>query len=432
MVSYMDVYRTVKNLGSVMRKFYPELQDKKSAHRMALISVWLACCLPAIAADWPNFRGPDHNGISQETAWRADWGDAVPKTLWKTSVGMGSSSVVIAEGRAYTMGNHGETEAEETDTVYCFNAATGEVIWTHSYLCPLVPKYYEGGTLSTPTVDGKVVYTLSKVGDLFCLDTISGKVIWEQQLNRDLGFALPTWHFSGSPLVVGDKLILNMGSAGAAFDKRTGELLWDNGKEPCGYATPVPATIEGTECVVICGADSILGVRISDGELLWRYPFFNKHKATTADAIVFENEVFASCAYGRGCVKIRISGDQVTTVFDNTVMRNLQSCSVLWEGYVYGFDETRLKCIDFKDSHEQWNAKGMGKGSLSLSADGRILVMSDNGELVIAKANPGAFDVIGRTRVLPRSNCRTAPVLSNGRIYLRNGKGDLVCLDVRT
>ena len=172
-------------------------------------------------------------------------------------------------------------------------------------------------------------------------------------------------------------------------------------------------------------------VRKCSGELLWRYPFFNKHKATTADVIVHNDEVFASCAYGRGCVKIRVTGGQATQVFDNTVMRNLQSCSVLWQGDVYGFDERWLKCIDFKDGGQRWSEKGMGKGSLSICTDGRMLIMSENAELVIARVNPAAFDVIARARVLPRSTCRTAPVLSNGRIYVRNANGDVACLDVK-
>ena len=399
--------------------------------RTSIAAVWLACGLAAMAADWPNYRGPDHNGISSETEWKADWGEAGPKVLWQASVGKGSSSVVTSAGRACTMGNFGKKEADEKDTVSCFDAGTGKVIWTHSYPCPLLPKYYEGGTLSTPTFDGNFVYTISKMGDFFCLDAATGKVVWERQLNRDLGFALPTWHFSSSALVAGDRLILNMGTAGAAFDKKTGQLLWENGREVCGYSTPVPATIGGVECAVICGADSILAVRIADGKLLWRYPFFNKHKANAADAIVSGDEVFASCSYGRGCVKIRIDGGRVTQVFDNTVMQNLQSCSVLWRGYLYGFDEKLLKCIDFKDSREQWSEKGLGKGSLSLSADGRMLVMGDKGELVVARARPEAFDVIARAQPLPRSMCRTVPVLSHGRIYLRNSNGDLVCLDAK-
>ncbi len=398
--------------------------------RIAIAAAWLVCGVIARAADWPIYRGPNHNGISEEIDWQCDWGDADPKVLWRASVGKGSSSVVTADGRAYTMGNHGEEEDQQEDTVYCFNAETGELLWKHTYHCPLLPKYYEGGTLATPTVDGGAVYTLSKMGDLFCLQATTGKVLWEQQLNRKLGFTLPTWHFSGSPLVVGDRLILNVGSAGAAFDKHTGELIWENGKDICGYSTPVPAKVDGHECVVFCGADSLVGVRVVDGKLLWRYPFFNKHKATAADVIIHNDEVFASCAYGRGCVKIRVAGGQVTRVFDNTVMSNLQSCSVLWQGQLYGFDENFLACIDFKDSRQRWREKGMGKGSLSMCADGRMLVMSDKGELVVARANPDAFDVIARARVLPRTMCRTVPVLSNGRIYVRNAKGDLVCLDV--
>ena len=399
--------------------------------RWITLAAWLSCGITAMASDWPNYRGPDHNGISRETEWKANWSEGGPKVLWRASVGKGSSSVVIAAGRAYTMGNFGEKEPDEKDIVSCLDAQTGREIWTHSYPCPLLPKYYEGGTLSTPTVIGDFVYTLSKMGDFFCLEAATGKVVWEQQLNRKLGFALPTWHFSSSPLIAGDRLILNMGSAGAAFDKRTGTLIWENGKEVCGYATPVPATIGGVECAVICGADSILVVKISDGKPLWRYPFFNKHKATAADAVVSGDEVFASCAYGRGCVKIRIAGGQANQVFDNTVMRNLQSCSVLWQGFLYGFDEDRLKCIDFRDSSEHWSEKGLGRGSLSLCADGRMLLMSDKSELVIARAKPEAFDVIARAQVLSRSMCRTVPVLSNGWIYIRNAKGELACLDAR-
>ena len=118
-------------------------------------------------------------------------------------------------------------------------------------------------------------------------------------------------------------------------------------------------------------------------------------------------------------------------MFDNTVMRNVQSCSVLWKGYLYGFDEARLKCIDFSDSGEQWIESGMGKGSLAMCADGTMIAMSDKGEMVIARANPKSFDVITRSQVLPRSMCRTVAVLSNSRIYARNANGDLVCLDVK-
>ena len=398
---------------------------------IALAAACLAWGTAARAGDWPIYRGPNHNGISNEVDWRAEWGDAGPQVLWRTAVGTGSSSVVIADGRAYTMGNHGEEEDQQEDTVFCFNAETGELLWKHTYPCPSLPKYYEGGTLSTPTIDGDVVYTLSKMGDLFCFKAATGEVLWQQQLHRQMEFALPTWHFSSAPLILGNQLFLNIGSAGASFNKHTGELIWENGKDVCGYDTPVPATIDGNQCIVFCGADSIISVRVPAGELLWRYPFFNKHKATSADAIVHGNEIFASCAYSRGCVKIRVADGRPTKVFDSLVMRNLQSCSVLWQGFLYGFDEANLKCIDFQDGSEKWSERGLGKGSLAMCVDGRAIVMSDKSELVIAKVSPQAFDVIARAQVLPRSMCRTVPTLANGRLYLRNAQGDVVCLNVK-
>jgi outer membrane protein assembly factor BamB len=391
----------------------------------------LVCTTAAMATDWPNYRGPQHDGISNETLWQTKWENEEPKIRWRTEVGIGSSSIVTHDGKAFTMGNHGNEDTGEKDTVYCLDAASGKINWTHSYPCPRLPKYYEGGTLATPTVDGNAIYTLSKMGDLFCLDISTGEVIWEQQLHRKLGFTLPTWHFSGSPLVVSDRIILNMGSAGAAFDKHTGALLWDNGHEPCGYATPVPATFDDINSVLIGGADSVLGVSALDGQVLWRYPFFNKNKANCGDPIVVGNMVFISSAYGRGCAKIQIINNQVTQVFDNRVMRNLQSSSILWKDYLYGFDDAQLKCIDFKDSTDQWQTKGFGKGSLSMCADGRMLIMSDRGVLVIAQAKHEAFEEIVRTRFFPpRILCRTAPVLSNGNLFLRNSEGALLCVDV--
>jgi len=245
---------------------------------MALAAAMLLIGGTAWGGDWPNYRGPNHNGFSSETNWKANWGAAGPKKLWTKSIGVGFSSIVVSDGRAYMTGNSGEKSGAR-DTVFCVDANTGKQIWAHTFDCPLQAKYYEGGTLASPTVDGKVVYTISKMGDMFCLDAATGKVIWNKQANKEYGFEFPTWHFSGSPLVMGDLLYFNLGTAGAAIDKNTGKLLWDNGKGACGYATPLPCKIDGEDCLAIAASATVVGVSPAGGKILWEYPFVKQgHK----------------------------------------------------------------------------------------------------------------------------------------------------------
>jgi outer membrane protein assembly factor BamB len=383
----------------------------------------------AFGADWPCYRGPDHNGISQETNWNSSWDNAGPKVLWKKSVGMGFSTTAVADGRVYTMGNSGKET--NIDTVYCFDAKTGEELWKHSYSCPLEAKYYEGGTLSTPTVDAGKVYTLSKVGDFFCLDAKTGKVLWQKQLNKELGFELPTWHFSSSALIVDDKVFLNVGAAGLALNKTTGDILWQSGKGKCGYATPVPFTVDGKPGLALFGEVTLVAVNPADGKQLWQYPWKTQYEVNAPDPIIVGNQVFISSGYKRGCGLIEISGGAVKKLWENKTMSMQINCPILRDGFVYGFDEDVFKCLKLQDGSQQWQDKSLGKGSLMMSADGRLILMGDKGELVVAKADPQKFDVLARAQVLPQSKCWTSPVLANGRIYVRNTPGDFACVNVQ-
>ncbi|MHC4355064.1 MAG: outer membrane protein assembly factor BamB family protein [Planctomycetota bacterium] len=383
----------------------------------------------ARAADWPNYRGPDYNGITNETDWKSNWGDSGPKVLWKKSVGIGFSSVTVADGRAYAMGNTGKRG--NTDIVFCFDAVTGEEKWTHSYPCPLGEKYYEGGTLSTPTADGNNVYTLSKMGSLFCLNAADGEVIWQKELNKRMSNELPTWHFSSSALVAGDMLVLNIGDAGLALDKNTGAEIWSNGKGQCGYATPVPFVMGGQRGLAILGKDSIIAVSPDNGRKLWQFPWATKDGINAADPIINGNYVFISSAYNKGCALLEINAGKAAKVWESKVMRSQMNCCVLYEGFLYGFDEKEsLKCIAPQDGTEKWRDGSLGKGALMMSADGRMIMMSDKGELAIAQANPQEFKVLARAQVLPKGRCWTTPTLANGKIYARNTAGDLVCVDV--
>jgi len=381
----------------------------------------------ARAADWPNYRGPDHNGFSQET----DWDAQEPKILWTKSVGFGFGSIAVADRRAYLMGNTGkEGDNANTDIVQCVDAESGKEIWRHEYPCSLEPKLHEGGPLATPTVDGKVVYTMSRMGDLFCFSAASGEIIWQKQLKDELGCKLPGWQLAGSPLVAGDLLVLNVGTAGLALNKKNGDVVWENGMDVCGYATPVPYTLDNQACLAIFAKQSVMGVAVKDGRKVWEFEWKTKYDINAADPIVAGNQVFISSGYNRGCALIQLDGGQADEVWQSKVLRTQMNCSVLWKGHVYGFDESELKCIDLRDGTEKWGERSLGKGSLIMSVDGRMIIMSDKGELVTAKADPSGFTALARTQLLPRSKCWTTPALANGKIYARNAVGDAACVDV--
>jgi outer membrane protein assembly factor BamB len=414
------------------RLFGKENRKVKAIQQIASLFVFAALAVfalggrPACAGDWPCYRGPGHDGISNETDWNSDWGTSGPKVLWKKSIGIGFATTAVADGRAYNMGN----SDKKTDTVYCFDAATGRELWKYSYPCPLEPKSYEGGTLATPTVDGTRVYTLSKMGDLFCFEAATGKVLWQKQLNKDMGFKLPTWHFSSSALVAGDMLLFNVGTAGLALNKNTGAILWQNGNGRCGYATPVPFEMDGQACLAIMSEVTLFVVRQTDGKQLWQYPWKTQYEINAADPVVIGNQMLITSGYKHGCALLEVSATGAKRRWENKSMAMQINSPIVREGFVYGFDENVFKCLKLQDGSEPWADKSLGKGALMMSHDGRLIIMSERGELVVAKANPQKFNVVARAQILPKTKCWTSPVLANGKIYARNAAGDFVCVDV--
>jgi outer membrane protein assembly factor BamB len=380
------------------------------------------------AADWPRWRGPNGDGISTETGWQAKFPGAGPGQLWRQSVGTGFGSVSVSDGRIYTMGNE-----NDHDTVFCFDAATGEEIWKHTYAMPLEAKNYEGGPNTTPTVNDGRVYTLSRGGHLFCFDAAKGTVIWSKNLVDELNVTLPTWGFASSPLVEGDLLILNVGVAGTAVDKRTGKIVWTTGGEPSGYATPVPLDWRGERHVLVFGGKALHLVNASNGARLWQHEWITDWDVNAADPIVYGNQVFVSSGYNHGGALLDISGPSPEVVWKNRNMRNQMSPSVLLSGFIYGFDGNHgrtatLRCLDFNTGEPRWT-EPIGYGTLSV-ADGKLIALSERGELFVAEATPEGFNPISRAHIMG-GKCWTVPVLSHGRLYTRNAQGDLVCFDLR-
>lgn len=386
-------------------------------------------CGTTNAADWPNYRGPNYDGISTESGWSTTWPKSGPKVLWERSIGVGFASMAISNGKVYAMGN-----IDDNDILYCLDEATGDVIWKKSYPCPIFARQHEGGPCATPTVEGDAVYTLSKNGDAIRFNASNGDVVWHTHLGRDFGFKRPTWHFSSSPLIVGNLVILNVGKYGVALNKNDGSIVWQNGKGKCGYATGVPCTIDGQKCVAMAVSVEVVGLNPTNGRVLWKFPWRTSYDINAADTIVTDDMVFISSGYNKGCALYKIDGNKPKKLWQNKNMKNQINCSVLWKGYIYGFDGQvngagKLNCIDLKTGQTQWSQRGFGTGSLMI-ADGKLIILGEKGKLAIAEASPEAYKELASAQILPRKRCWTTPVLANGKIFARNALGQLICLDV--
>ena len=291
---------------------------------------------------------------------------------------------------------------------------------------------YEGGTSATPTIHQGKAYTISKIGQVFCLDAATGEAIWERDLVKEHDLKIATWGFASSVLVVEDLLVLNAGTHGLALNKADGSLAWITGQEKAGYSTAVEYTSQGKICVVLFGRDTLAGVVAHTGKVLWEIPWKAKHDENIADPVIHDGKMLVSSFLGGRCALFNLRHDGVTERWTHKDLLNWLSSSVLWKGYVYGMDaKTKaLHCMDFHTGKLRWTQSGFGLGQLMM-ADGHLIALSDKGRLAIAKASPEGYNEVASAQVL-EGKCWTVPILANGRIYARNAAGDLVCLDVRT
>ncbi len=386
--------------------------------------------------DWPNWRGPNADGISRETGWSAKWPADGPRTLWKNNVGIGFSSMAVttgavAAGRVYTMGHR-----DGQEFVWCLDAETGDEIWTHSYPGDLVKNLHEGGPCATPTVDGDRVYTVGREGQFYCLNAADGKPVWSMALQEKFGMDLPAWGFTCSPVISGDVLFIEAGRT-AALNKKTGEVIWQTALYPAGYGSPCLFTAGDELRVAVLNNFGPMIVRADNGQEIARQPWDTQYKTNAATPVVADGKVFISSGYNKGCALFDMAGDKLELVYANKHMRNHFNNCVLLRGHLYGIDgnsdrsrNCKVVCMEFATGKVKWEHRGLGCGSL-LIADGKLIILSDDGQLVTAEATPEAFRQIDSAQVLT-GKCWTVPVLSHGRIYCRNTPGDLVCVDVRT
>lgn len=381
----------------------------------------------AHADDWPNWRGLNHDGISQEANFHWDWNRVPPKELWRAPVGLGYSSVAVGTRKVFTMGN-----VNDTDQILAFNEANGNLVWRYAYPCAAMALDTYRGPRSTPAIAGDQVYTISRLGHLLCLNFDTGQLQWRRDLRGDFKGNLPLWGYSGSPLVMGNLLIVETGNAQGrsvvALNRMNGKLVWANGSDRPGYSTPVPFKIADYEGVAVFSGQSITGRMLSNGRAIWRQKWTTRDEVQVATPIIFEDKVFVSSGYNSGCALIRFGNNFSGAIWSNRYMRNKHSTCVLIKSHLYGFDEKELCCMDIVNGRVKWRSRKYGSGSLIAAGD-KLIVQAENGVIAVVEASPWRFKELGRVQLFRSNQCWTAPVLANGRLFIRN-KDTLIALNV--
>lgn len=396
---------------------------------VVLLLVVSASALAQSNANWPQWRGPNRDGISKETGLLKQWPAEGPSLVWKAAgAGRGYSSFSIANGRLYTMGLRGEREF-----VVAFDLSTGKEAWATANGGAFHNDRGDGPR-GTPTVDGDRVYALGGNGDLSAFETRNGKLLWTKNILKEFGGSNITWGISESPLVVGNKLLVNPGGPGAsmvALNKSDGSVIWKSQSDKAGYSSAIPVQVNGGTQVVFFTHQRAVGLDLNDGRLLWEYARAANNVANAATPIVRANRVFISSDYGTGGGVVEIKPDgKAQELWFTKDMRNHHSSSVLIGDYLYGFSSAILTAVKFDTGEIAWRDRSVGKGSL-VYADGRLYCFSENGVMGLVEATPTGYVEKGRFRIEQGSlPTWTHPVVAGGRLYLRD-QDTIYAYDVR-
>jgi outer membrane protein assembly factor BamB len=384
--------------------------------------------------DWPQWHGPDRTAISTETGLLKSWPSGGPSMVWSISgLGEGYGSVAIKGTQIFVQGVKGNQSS-----VFCLNRADGKTVWVTA-LGPRQGQDKGPGPRGTPTVESDRLYALNENGDLGCLKTADGAILWQRNILKDFGGRNPQWLISESPLIDGDRLIVTPGGEGAsivALDKTTGKTIWTTKElsDPAAYSSCITADIGGVHTIVGFTSRAGVGVRASDGKLMWRYEKVSNRTANIATPIVHDNKVFYTSDYGTGCALLGLKAEggvvNAEEIYRSPEMMNHHGGVVLLNGYLYGFSNAILSCVEFATGKTVWRDRSVGKGTLTY-ADGQLYLLGESNVVGLAEASPTGYTEKGRFQIADQGYPSWAhPVVCGGKFYIRN-QGTLACYDIK-
>jgi len=399
--------------------------------RFILVCFILAAAVNAFAdntakpTDWPNWRGVNLDSVYSGNDWNPAKLSA-SAVLWTQQIGSGYAAPSIQNGKLYIIGFE-----NPNDVVRCLDAATGAKIWEYRYKSVTASDY--PGTRASPCIDSGRVYTLSRAGELICLDANSGKLIWNVKL-ESLGARNPTWDMAGSPLVFGNLLVVNANKYGIAFNKATGAVVWKSPAGISGYASPVPFSFKGKEYLAFFGERQIYAVEKATGNLWWDYNWFTSYEVNAADPLVFDTKILIASGYGTGDLLLDFSSGKPVQVWKNRNFITHFHSFVFYKNRIFGLSgdagdnrTSSFRCVNPVDGSVVWQQR-LGYAGF-IRAGEMFILLDQDGRMTICEASPDSYVQIAQQN-FPGDTYWTAPVMANGRVYIRSVNGLLTCINL--
>jgi outer membrane protein assembly factor BamB len=412
-------------------------------HRLVTVAALLLSAAAA-RADWPQWRGPNRDGVAVGAQLPRDWPKKAPPPLWKVAVGPGFSAPVVAAGRLYIL----HLEPGDRETCLCLDAATGKELWKHGYHAPYKPPDPTAGLgpKSTPTVDGDRVYAYGVAGMFHCLDARTGKVLWKIDCNREFwgvekdedgddAYAT-SCGAAASPLIDGDRVILPIGGKKAggmtAFDKYTGKVVWKSLTDRSSYASPLVSELAGVRQVVGFTGLRMAGLQASDGKLLWDLPFPAAFEQTSVTPVLWKDLVIVNGEY-KPATALRVRNDNgkvvKETAWRNKDMRTYMVTPVVYQDHLYGLNRRQqLVCVALATGKTEWAGGNLDEFVSLVRVDDRLLVQFRNGLLYVIAADPKAFRVIASYELSAQGGVWSHLAVAGSRLYIKD-KTHLICYD---
>ncbi len=394
-----------------------------------LTALWAGASGAPQAEDWPHLRGPNTSGVSAETGLAESWPAQGPPVLWRIEMGQGFSGFAAAGDRLYT-----QFQTLAGQAVACLDAGTGRRIWTRRYEYPWQPDGRWPGPMATPTVAGGRVYFAGAFGLAGCLDARDGRLLWSRNVAEEFKGTGTEYGYACSPLVEDGKVYLPVGGKGAAvvaLRAGDGSVAWRSGDYAASYSPCLPVTAGGRRQIVAFLRNHLAAFDPETGRELWNDPWSEGYDEHSSWPLYEEPYLLAAAAFRKGARAYRLDGAAAEPAWTSPELSNDVCSGVVLDGHVYGFDLHDLqprgtrpargafKCLKLSTGEVCWSTDRTGHAT-AIAADGKLILFSESGELILARATPERFEELARARVFEGPACWTPPALHRRRLYLRD------------